>query len=184
MHRELLRKLLEAYQALAVEEKRYKAEMLQFLTTHPDCFERSLEVGHFTASAWVLSPDGSKALLLHHRKLGEWFQLGGHCDGDCDVLAVAIKEALEESGLEKIKVVDPAIFDLDIHLFPETPKQKAHLHYDVRFLLQADTEEVRGNEESNQLLWINANLENIPTKSRSILRMVEKWHCLFFYKKI
>jgi 8-oxo-dGTP pyrophosphatase MutT (NUDIX family) len=149
--------------------------MLSFLAAHPDCFERSLPQGHFTASAWLLNPDGSKALMMHHAKLKEWFQLGGHCDGDPDILAVALKEAREESGLDQIKPLLEGIFDLDIHLIPENPKESAHYHYDVRFLLQADSETVKINRESKQLLWIDSNLSSLPTKNVSIVRMFQKW---------
>lgn len=175
MHRTSLRKLLNAYNPQDKNQQEFKSEMLFFLSEHSDCFERSLEKGHFTASAWLLSPDGSKALLMHHAKLGQWFQLGGHCDGDSDVLAVAIKEASEESGLELIKPISLEIYDLDIHLIPENPKEKAHYHYDVRFLLQAGTDAVKMNRESKQLLWIDSDPLSLPTSNPSIIRMFNKW---------
>ena len=175
MHRTYLKSLLDDYHPLNQEEQNFKSEMLSFLSAHPDCFERSLEKGHFTASAWLLNPDGSKALLMHHAKLGQWFQLGGHCDGNPDVLAVALKEALEESGLDRIKPVYSGIFDLDIHLIPENPKDQAHYHYDVRFILQSETETVKINRESKQLLWIDSNPLSLPTNNFSIVRMFHKW---------
>ena len=175
MHRLLLKTLLESYAPADKEELRFKSEMLSFLSAHPNCFERSLIQGHFTASAWLLNPDKSKALMMHHAKLGQWFQLGGHCDGDPDVLAVALKEAAEESGLGQIKPIFQNIFDLDIHLIPDNPKEKAHYHYDIRFLLQAETETIQINRESKQLLWIDANLSSLPTTNPSIVRMFKKW---------
>ena len=172
LHRKALKTLLEAYHPEDKKEQMDKSEMLHFLSEHPDCFERSLAKGHFTASSWLLNPDGSKALLMQHTKLGLWLQLGGHADGDPDMLAVAIKEATEESGLDRLKPLDTAIFDLDIHLIPGDPP---HYHYDVRFLLQAETEDVKMNRESKQLLWIDSNPNNLPTNEPSILRMFHKW---------
>lgn len=56
-------------------------------------FLESLAKGHITGSAWVVNGDGTEGLLTHHRKLDCWLQLGGHADGESDVLVVAIKEA-------------------------------------------------------------------------------------------
>jgi 8-oxo-dGTP pyrophosphatase MutT (NUDIX family) len=154
--------------------------MLQFLVRYENCFERSLEVGHVTGSAWLLNADHSKALVMHHTKLDRWFQLGGHCDGNHDVLAVALKEAGEESGMVHIQPVSQEIFDIDIHLIPPKGNLKAHYHYDVRFLLEAaGNETVMGNCESKELRWIGPNENELPTDSRSVVRMFDKWRRSF-----
>jgi cob(I)alamin adenosyltransferase len=93
---------------------------------------------------------------MHHAKLNKWFQLGGHCDEDSNVLAVAIKKAQEKSGIQSIEAVDNEIFDIDIHVIPENSKQKEHLHYDIRFLLRVFNKE-------------------LPTNTQSIIRMHTKW---------
>ena len=74
---------------------------------------------------------GDRVLLAHHRKLGRWLQPGGHSDGDPDTLAVALREAREESGLD-VQALDDAIFDLDLHRIPARDREPAHLHFDVR----------------------------------------------------
>ena len=89
-----------------------------FAAGHPDCCERTLAIGHFTGSAWLVSADGQRVLLTHHRKLHRWLQLGGHADGEGDLAAVALREAQEESGLGGLSVED-FVFDLDRHLIPE-----------------------------------------------------------------
>lgn len=176
MHRANLVKLLHNYNPTFEDEINFKQQMLAFVNQHPDCFERSLEIGHVTASAWLLSKDGTTALLMHHTKLNNWFQLGGHCDGDSDVLAVAIKEAQEESGIKNIVPVSTEIFDIDIHLIPANSREKAHDHYDVRFLLQVNSDEqVVQNKESKELRWIPKNASLLPTQSRSVVRMFDKW---------
>jgi 8-oxo-dGTP pyrophosphatase MutT (NUDIX family) len=158
------------------EEISFKERILLFIAQHDDCFERSLAIGHITASSWLLSKDHRKALLMHHAKLNEWFQLGGHCDGNPDVLSVAIKEAQEESGIQNIIPINHDIFDIDIHLIPENKREKQHYHYDVRFLLQVASDElVIQNNESNALRWIGKNYNELPTKNISVVRMFNKW---------
>jgi len=174
MHREQLKTLLNRYQP-SREEIDCKERMLRFLAQHGDCFERSLESGHFTASAWLLNRDCTKILLMHHAKLDRWVQLGGHCDGNPDVLQVAIKEAQEESGILQISPVSKEIFDVDIHLIPARGSIAAHQHFDVRFLLQAASSEAVRNHESKELRWIGKNPEEMPTANPSVLRMFDKW---------
>ena len=171
----LLSDLLANYHPIDVAEQEYKKTIIEFLNQYPNAFERSLEVGHITASAWV-NKDNTKALLMHHKKLNIWVQLGGHCDGDTNPLAVAIKEAQEESGICNIKPVHSAIFDIDVHAIPENKKEKAHYHYDIRFLLQVmSDEDFIANEESNALAWVNKDKEKLPTNERSVTRMFDKW---------
>lgn len=176
MNRQKLITLLDEYHPVAPEEIQFKNQMLDFIQKYENCFERSLEIGHITASSWLLNKDRSKALLMHHAKLNKWFQLGGHCDGNPDTLAVALKEAQEESGIEGIAPVSTKIFDIDIHLIPANPKEKEHYHYDVRFLLAVTSDEqLIQNRESKELRWIGKNLLELPTESRSVVRMFEKW---------
>jgi 8-oxo-dGTP pyrophosphatase MutT (NUDIX family) len=175
MHRDSLRQLLQNYQP-TIEEVVFKDRMLAFLDEHADAFERSLQVGHFTASAWLVSVDGSQALLMHHAKLNLWVQLGGHADGDTNLLAVAIKEAQEESGIEGIVPMSPEIFDIDIHAIPANSKEPAHEHFDVRFILQVTSDEqFVQNRESKELRWIGKDASQLPTSQRSVVRMFEKW---------
>ncbi len=176
MHRSNLIELLDNYHPIFEDEAVFKQRMISFVNKYPDCFERSLEIGHITASAWLLSRDGTQALLLHHAKLNSWFQLGGHCDGNSDVLAVAVKEAQEESGIKSIAPVSTKIFDIDIHRIPANSREKEHDHYDVRFLLQVTSDEqVVQNRESKELRWVGKNLDTLPTQNRSVIRMFNKW---------
>lgn len=176
MHRKKLLDLLENYYPTSPEEIEFKQQIIEFVQQHTDCFQRTLEIGHITASAWLLNKQGTHALLMHHAKLNSWFQLGGHCDGDSDVLAVAIKEAQEESGINDIFPVSNEIFDVDVHLIPASKKEKEHYHYDIRFLLRvASDESVIQNNESNELRWISKNENELPTQSRSVVRMFNKW---------
>jgi 8-oxo-dGTP pyrophosphatase MutT (NUDIX family) len=130
--------------------------------------------GHLTASAWVLSPDRTEVLLLHHRKLGKWLQPGGHADGDEDLLAVAQRELHEETGLVTATPVGD-IFDLDIHDIPPFGDVPGHQHFDVRFLMVAGSRDVpQGNNESHAVRWHPLHRIAELTDEESIRRMVEK----------
>lgn len=175
-HRDRLIQLLNAYAPDDELEKDFKERMLRFAHDYADCFERSCRPGHFTASAWLLSADGERALLMHHAKLDRWFQLGGHADGDPDLLAVAIKEAQEESGIETVEPISTQIFDIDIHAIPANAKDPTHFHYDLRFLLRAKGDDtVALNSESKELRWISKDPTELPTQARSVVRLFEKW---------
>jgi 8-oxo-dGTP pyrophosphatase MutT (NUDIX family) len=167
---------LYTYAPTYAEELKFKDEMILFLNTHEDCYERTLAIGHFTASCWLINKDGDKALLTHHTKLNQWLQLGGHCDGNPNTLDVALKEAQEESGIEHIVPVYTDIFDIDIHLISDGKREKAHYHYDVRYLLQvASDEEVVISRESHALRWIDKDLNKMPPVNASVMRMFHKW---------
>ncbi len=113
--------------------------------------------------------------MMHHRKLDKWFQPGGHCDGDNDVLRVAMKEAIEETGVADIQVLNHEIFDVDVHLIPERKDIAAHFHYDIRFLFEVDKDiPLVINEESNDLAWIEISKVAELNNSESITRMTLK----------
>jgi 8-oxo-dGTP pyrophosphatase MutT (NUDIX family) len=151
-------------------------EFRRFLHSDPAVFERSHAPGHFTGSAWLVSADGQRVLLMHHRKLGRWLQLGGHADGDTDLAPVAWREASEESGLSGLQV-EPEIFDLDRHLIPARGEEPAHWHYDVRYVVRASTDEAFvANEESLALAWRSiAALAADPDGDASLRRMAARW---------
>ena len=157
-------------------EKAFKERMLFLLKHHDNCFERSLEHAHFTASAWVVNPELTHCLLTHHAKLDRWLQIGGHADGDANMARVAMKELGEESGLTKTSLINDSIFDLDIHLIPERKGIPAHDHYDVRFLIQAEMDEVLNfNHESNGMRWLPLEeVKKISDNNVSMTRMVNK----------
>ena len=150
-------------------------EIENFVKSNDECFERSLSYGHVTGSGWIVSEDKSSVLLMHHRKLDRWFQPGGHCDGDPDVIAVAEKEVEEETGLLNFHLLQDGIFDVDIHLIPANVKETAHYHYDIRFLFEANPEsELIINAESKDVKWIPIHEIETLNNSESIMRMVRK----------
>lgn len=176
MHRKPLLSLLHVYKNKHPEEIETLQSIIGFVQDHKNCFERSLSVGHITGSVWLLNPDHSKILLTHHKKLNRWLQLGGHADGENNVLSVALREAYEESGLASIVPISAEIFDVDVHPIPANRNEPAHFHYDVRFALEAqDCEEVIVSAESHDLSWVPIPSLHERSDETSILRMRQKW---------
>jgi len=139
--------------------------------------------GHFTASAFVLSPDGQAMLLILHGKLGRWLQPGGHIDpGDPDIAAAARREVAEEVGLAEVLPDErwPGAFDLDIHPIPARTSgpverhEPAHAHYDVRFLWRAPSLEMRAGSDAAAARWVPlADVAAVGTDA-SVLRALAK----------
>ena len=175
MKRSSLLSLLDSYIASEGLETEMYHETKKFVIDNPECFERTLQVGHITASGWVVSPDRDKVLLMHHRKLDRWFQPGGHADGDPDVRHVAEKEVEEETGASNLKLAKEGIFDVDVHLIPANSKDPAHYHYDIRFVFEANPlDELIINIESKDVQWIAVEDIHLYNHSESLMRMVRK----------
>lgn len=177
MHRSaILRLLLEHGDLpLAPEEAAAVEETLAFVQGHPDCLLRTCVPGHLTGSAWIVSPDRSRTLLTLHRKAGKWLQLGGHADGQGDLLAVALREAREESGLQSTRVLSPMIFDVDRHWIPGHWGEPGHWHHDIRFMFEADPgEPLAISDESKDLAWVEVEGVRALNPEQSMARMVRK----------
>lgn len=144
-------------------------------TMSPSCLDRELLSGHVTSSAWIVNPSRSRVLLTHHRKLNIWVQMGGHVDGEVDIEASALREAEEESGLRDFTVLGQGIFDIDIHAIPERKDVPAHLHYDVRYCLEADDQRpLVCSDESHEIAWIDMSRLETVSNEESLLRMRRK----------
>ena len=175
MHRNNILAKLDGYLKTFPAERETVEQMVSFIESHTDCFERSVSTGHITGSAWLMDENYERALLTHHRKLDRWLQPGGHADGQSDVLAVAMREAEEESGLGEIELVSDSLFDIDIHLIPARGNEAEHFHYDCRFLLRSvGSDQYSVSEESHDLAWITLADMSRYTTEVSITRMVDK----------
>jgi len=182
MHRQNLIKQIDSYAPSTDVEREMVVRFQKFIQQNTRCFERSLKEGHITGSAWLLNRGGDRVLMTHHKKLNKWLQLGGHADGESDILQVALREAQEESGILQVVPVRKEIFDIDIHRIPERPGEPEHFHYDVRYLVQVsgDGDQFKVSDESNSLKWVSkAELDNLNSDGlkldRSVYRMAQKW---------
>ncbi len=154
-------------------------EYFPFLASHPDALWRTCLDGHLTASAWIVDPGRTAALLLHHRKLGRWLQPGGHVDGDPDLAAAARREAEEETGAAGLRLVSAEVFDVDRHRIPARGGEPEHWHFDVRFLFEADpAAPLAANGESRGLAWVPLGAVAARNPDESLARLVRKTEAL------
>lgn len=177
MHRAPALKLLldHGRRSLPREESLAVEETISFVEAHPDVLLRTCLQGHLTGSAWIVSPDRRWTLLTHHAKLGKWLQLGGHADGNPDLLSVALREAREESGLSSLSAVGTALFDVDRHWIGSRGSEPGHWHHDLRFMIEADPAEALViSSESKELAWVEVSAVAGLNPEESMARMVRK----------
>ena len=150
---EQLTALIRAFRPGCPQEERDRAELLRRLDSGEDLLGRDNLSAHLTASAWVTTPQRDRVLLAHHNLYNSWAWLGGHADGEQDLLAVALREAQEESGIFATPVSED-IFSVEI--LPVSGHEKkgeylpSHLHLNITFLLEADpSAPIRPKEDEN-----------------------------------
>ena len=183
---------LERYQPWNEQEERDRAEILRRLKSGEELYGRENLSAHLTSSAWVVSPDRQRVLLAYHNLYDSWAWLGGHADGERELLAVALRETWEESGLETVRPVTTAPYSVEILAVEGHEKRggyvPSHLHLNVTYLLEGDpASPIRCRpEENSRVGWfaladvpavssepwmreriyrkLNAKLENFPPK--------------------
>ncbi|MBI5085363.1 MAG: NUDIX hydrolase [Acidobacteria bacterium] len=150
------------------------ARISAFVREHDDCCKRGLLIGHVTGSAWVVNAERTHTLMVHHARLGKWLQPGGHADGSFDILAVAMREVEEETGIRAAPATEE-IFDVDAHDIPARKAEPAHVHYDIRFLLEAGMDERPVvSPESRDVAWVRLDQVESLNTDDSVMRLVEK----------
>ena len=143
------------YEPFNEQEERDKAVILRFLEENDDAFLRENLIAHMTASAWVVNPKRDKVLMVYHRIYDSWSWTGGHADGEEDLLAVALREVTEETGVTHVRPVSKDIFSLETLTVDGHEKRgeyvPSHLHLNLTYLLEADdTEALRVCEDENK----------------------------------
>lgn len=145
---------LERYVPWNAQETEDREELLRRLRAGEELYTRENRSAHLTASAWVVSPDRRQALMAYHNLYGSWAWLGGHADGERNLLSTALREVREESGLERLRPVSEHIYSLEILAVDGHEKRgryvPSHLHLNVTYLLEADpAEAVRCKPDEN-----------------------------------
>ena len=134
---------IAAYVPQTEQEAADKELMLDYIRRFPDSIlTRENRIAHLTSSGFVVNADCSKVLMAHHNIYKVWAWTGGHADGDADLLAVALREAREETGTAHIRPLSTAIASLDILPVWGHVKRgqwvSSHQHLNVTYLLTAE----------------------------------------------
>ena len=166
---EKLIRQIENYTPFNEQEMRDKAQILAFLRSGAELITRKNPVAHLTASAWVVTPDRKQAVMVYHNLYKSWSWMGGHADGDWNLLRVAKKEVMEECGLDDLTVVSPDIFSLEVLCVDGHEKKgeylSSHLHLNVTYLFEAHpAKPLRIKADENSAVgWVA--VEDIPQKT-------------------
>ena len=172
---------IRAFRPGCEQEEKDRALMLRFLREHEDAYLRSCAVAHMTASGWIISPDRRHVAMVYHNIYQSWSWTGGHADGEHDLLAVALREAQEETGLRRIHPVTEDIFSLECLAVEGHEKHgtyvSGHLHLNVTYLLQAEEETLREKPDENSAVgWF--------TPAEALAASTEPWMVERVYRKL
>lgn len=169
------------YVPINEQEDNDKRVMLQYIRQFDDCLTRENELFHFTTSAWIVNKERTKVLMVYHNIYHSWSWIGGHADGNPNLLEVVKKEIEEESGITNLKLLMDGIFGLSIQFVkPHIKKGKfvsAHLHYDIQFLFESKEEEplkIKPDENSD-VAWLELD---------TLLEKIEEEHMKPLYQKL
>lgn len=177
-----VRNLIEEYVPYNMQEEKDKAVMLGMIDEGTPLFTRDNQTAHWTASSWIVNPAMDRVLMVYHNIYNSWSWTGGHADGDEDLLAVAIREAKEETGLTEVKPVSEDLLSLEILTVDGHVKREeyvsSHLHLNLTFLLMADdTKTLRVKEDENSgVRWF--------TMEEALQASSEPWFVTNIYSKL
>ena len=158
-----LKNNIEKFVPYNEQEEVDKQIMLKYIKDFDNVLTRQNEYGHFTSSAFVLNKERTKILMAYHRIYNSWAWVGGHSDGDNNLLYVAMKEAKEETGIKNVIPISKDIYSLElINVNGHEKRGKyvgSHIHLNVTYLLETDeNEEIHIKEDENSdVKWIPIN---------------------------
>ena len=173
---------IKAYRPWNEQERQDQVLILDFLRKNPDAFYRTNLLAHMTASAWVVNPQRSKVLMVYHRLYDSWSWAGGHADGEEDLLAVALREVREETGVQRLRPVTEEIYSLEVLTVDGHEKHgryvPSHLHLNVTYLLEAEEDQpLRVCEAENSgVAWFSL--------ADALAASTEPWFVERIYKKL
>lgn len=154
-----VRALIAGYTPKCEQEARDREQMLAFMETNARWLTRENAMAHVTASAWVVDPARTRALMVYHNIYRSWSWAGGHADGESDLRGVALREAVEETGVQTHAVMDSPLSIESLCVNGHVKRGcyvAAHIHMNVTYLLEADPgapTRIRADENSG-VMWI------------------------------
>lgn len=173
---------IRAYVPVNEQETVDKDTCLRWLENEPKVLDRESLSAHFTASAWVVSPDRKQVLLIYHNIYQSWSWMGGHADGEGDLFSVALREVQEESGLSRLSPVVREPISLEVLHVPGHEKRgkyvPCHLHLNLTYLFEADpADPIRIKPDENSgVAWMD-----VQTLSQAVS---ETWMLERIYSKL
>ena len=173
---------IKAYRPWNEQERQDQVLILDFLRKNSDAFYRTNLLAHMTASAWVVNPQRSNVLMVYHRLYDSWSWAGGHADGEEDLLAVALREVREETGVQRLRPVTEEIYSLEVLTVDGHEKHgryvPSHLHLNVTYLLEAEEDQpLRVCEAENSgVAWFSL--------ADALSASTEPWFVERIYKKL
>ena len=180
--REKLIKQLEKYKPFNEQEERDREVILKMLRDEKDIFYRKNLCAHMTASAWVVNREGTKTIMVYHNIYNSWSWMGGHADGNENLLEVAVREVKEECSVKSVRPVSEDVFSVEV--LPVSGHMKngkyvpSHLHLNITYLIEADEAEklsIKEDENSN-VGWF--------TFSDAVTASSEEWFKERIYAKL
>ncbi len=173
--------LLSGYQPQHPAEAQDLTRIVELATIAPDPWHRGIRL-HVTASALVVHPASGRVLLRWHNRQQAWLMTGGHADpGETDPVAIAIREAREETGLaDLVPWPKPAVVHVAIVRVPANAVEPAHEHADVRFVLAtSDPDAARAESPDAPLRWLTVSQAMDTTDEPNVRETVARAQRLF-----
>lgn len=170
----------KAYQPVDMQEAKDKETILKYLNDFDNLLTRENEYAHFTSSSWIVNKSRTKVLLIYHNIYDAWTWTGGHADGDDDFLAVAMREAKEETSVD-VKPISNTFACIDIlPVWGHVKKGKwvsTHMHLSVAYLMEADEEQSLQIKEDE-----NSGVKWVPVED--VLKTCREVEMHYVYKKL
>ena len=173
---------LRSYQPWNEQETVDRDEIVRQIEHCPDIFTRENRNAHITASSWIVDPSHTKVLMVYHNIYDSWSWVGGHADGETDLLAVALREAREETGVLHVQPLSPEIYSLEILTVDGHEKRgkyvSSHLHLNLTYLLEADDSDplTRKEDENSAVAWFSL--------ADAVIASTEPWFQKRIYPKL